>query len=81
MITATSSFDGPPLVFNVSVNGVPIYLGNDSLIELAKGDPARRQRFVNATGEAASDCRRNDPTLVRYSHCSLRHEHGAFTHR
>jgi hypothetical protein len=53
MITATSTFDGPPLVFNASVNGVPVYLDNDSLIELAKGDSARRQRFVNALSGGA----------------------------
>lgn len=48
MIKATSSINGPPLTFNATVSGLAIYLDNFSLISLAKGDPSRRQRFVDA---------------------------------
>jgi hypothetical protein len=48
MITVISPPNGPPLVHQVIVRGLPIYLDNDSLIELAKGDAGRRQRFITA---------------------------------
>jgi hypothetical protein len=56
MITAKSSIEGPPLTFNASVSGLAIYLDNFSLIALAKGDPLRRQRFVDAVHTGATSC-------------------------
>ncbi len=53
MITATSSIDGPPVRFNATVSGLAIYLDNFSLIDLAKGDPSRRKRFVDALRSGA----------------------------
>jgi hypothetical protein len=40
--------DGCPTIIAEVKNRYSVYLDNDSLIELAKGDPARRQRFVAA---------------------------------
>jgi hypothetical protein len=48
MIQATSSADGPPLTISASVSGLGVYLDNWALIDLAKGDPLRRKRFVDA---------------------------------
>jgi hypothetical protein len=48
MIRATSSIDGPPFTFNATVSGLAVYLDNWSVIDLAKGDPSRRKRFVDA---------------------------------
>ena len=48
MIQATSSFDGPPLEIIAHVVGFPVYLDTWAIINLAKGDPSRRQRFVDA---------------------------------
>ena len=48
MIRATSGSDGPLLTFNATVSGLAIYLDNFSLICLAKDDPSRRKRFVDA---------------------------------
>jgi hypothetical protein len=53
MIQATSSFDGPPITFHASINGLAIYLDTFSLVELAKGDPARRRRFLDAIRSGA----------------------------
>lgn len=53
MISATSTFNGPPLSFNATVNGLPIYLDNHSIIALAKGDARRRQRFIDALHDGA----------------------------
>ncbi len=53
MIRATSGIDGPPLTFNATVSGLAIYLDNFSLISLAKGDPSRRQRFLDAVHTGA----------------------------
>ena len=53
MIRATSGIDGPPLTFNATVSGLAIYLDNFSLISLAKGDPSRRQRFLEAVHTGA----------------------------
>ncbi|MEE9159866.1 MAG: hypothetical protein V3U60_15965 [Gammaproteobacteria bacterium] len=48
MIRARSGIDGPPLIFTATVSGLAIYLDNFALISLAKGDPLRRKRFVDA---------------------------------
>lgn len=48
MIKATSSIDGPPFTFNATVSGLAVYLDNWAVIDLAKGDPSRRRRFVDA---------------------------------
>ena len=53
MITATCSSDGPPLTISVTVGGIPVYLDNDSLIDLAKGDPNRRECFIHALHNGA----------------------------
>ncbi len=42
--------DSPPLTLNATVSGLAVYLDNWSLIDLAKGDPSRRKRFVDAVG-------------------------------
>lgn len=47
MIRATSSLDAP-LMFTATVSGLAVYLDNWAIIDLAKGDPSRRQRFVAA---------------------------------
>ena len=48
MIRATSSIEGPPVTFNATVSGLAVYLDNWAVINLAKGDPSRRKRFVEA---------------------------------
>jgi hypothetical protein len=48
MISATSSIDGPPCTFTASVSGLAVYLDNWAIIDLAKGDLSRRERFVDA---------------------------------
>lgn len=53
MIRSTSGIDGPPLTLNATVSGLAIYLDNFSLIRLAKGDPSRRKRFVDAVHTGA----------------------------
>jgi hypothetical protein len=47
MMTLRATADGP-LIFHASIRGLPIYLDQFSLIEIAKGDPARRSRFLAA---------------------------------
>src|ERR1043165_2593745 len=47
MIRARSTSDAP-LLFDISVVGVPVYLDNDVLVDLAKGGSNRRNRFVGA---------------------------------
>ena len=37
-----------------TIRGVGVYLDNDSLIEIARGDPDRRRRFVMAVREKGS---------------------------
>jgi hypothetical protein len=39
---------GAPLIFKATVNGLPMYLDNFALIELAKHDRARRTRLIDA---------------------------------
>ncbi len=53
MIRARSGIDGPPLIFTATVSGLAIYLDNFALISLAKGDPLRRKRFVDAVHTGA----------------------------
>jgi hypothetical protein len=45
--------DGSPLTFGTIVQGFAIYLDNFAIKELAKGDPSRRQRFVNSVHKGA----------------------------
>ncbi len=52
MIKATSDSNAP-VTFNVSIEGLAIYLDNFSLIRLAKQDPSRRVRFINALHSGA----------------------------
>lgn len=47
MITTTADEKGAP-IFEPRVIGYPVYLDNDVLIELAKGDEARRENFVES---------------------------------
>ena len=54
MIYATSTFHGPPLVIIARAAGFPVYLDTWAIIGLARGDPSRRERFVNAV-RAGSD--------------------------
>jgi hypothetical protein len=46
MIRATASLEGPLFSFNATVSGLAVYLDNWAVIELARGDPSRRRRFV-----------------------------------
>jgi hypothetical protein len=48
MIRATSNIDGPPFTFNATLSGLAVYLDNWAVIDLAKGDPSRRRRFIDA---------------------------------
>lgn len=48
MIKVTTGPGGSPLIFNATVNGLPIYLDNFALIELAKHDSKRRTRLIDA---------------------------------
>jgi hypothetical protein len=48
MIFATANSDGPAFTFNASLGGLAIYLDTFAIINLAKGDPSRRKRFVSA---------------------------------
>lgn len=53
MIRATATIEGPPFTFNVTVSGLAVYLDNWAVIELAKGDPSRRRRFVQTLHSGA----------------------------
>lgn len=48
MIRATANADGPLFTINASVSGAVVSLDNWAFINLAKGDPSRRQRFLSA---------------------------------
>jgi hypothetical protein len=48
MIRATANADGPLFTINASVSGGGVSLDNWAFINLAKGDPSRRQRFLSA---------------------------------
>lgn len=48
MIRATSSIDDPLFTFDATVSGLPIYLDNWAMGDLAEDDPSRRRRFVDA---------------------------------
>src|SRR5258707_5883883 len=52
MITVTSTAD-VPLTFHASIVGFAVYLDNFAVIELAKGPPERRRRFVSCFGRGA----------------------------
>ena len=52
MITIDAGTDGLP-VFNATTSGLAIYLDNFALISLAKGDPSRRQRFLDVVHTGA----------------------------
>jgi hypothetical protein len=53
MIQATASNQGALFTLKASINGPAVYLDNWALIELAKKDPARRRRFINAVNAGA----------------------------
>jgi len=53
MIEATSSIDGPPLTIKATVSGLPIYLDNDAIIEIALGDSSRREKFISLFSRGA----------------------------
>src|SRR5271165_1868096 len=53
MIAATTSMGGPPLTFNFTLSGLAIYLDNFAIIDLAKGDLLRRERFVSSLDKGA----------------------------
>jgi len=53
MIKITMGLGGSPLLINATVSGLAIYLDNHSLIGLAKGNPSRRTRFVDALHSGA----------------------------
>ncbi len=53
MIRATSMPDGSIMTLNASVNGPVVYLDNWAFIELAKKDPPRRRRFLDAIRSGA----------------------------
>ena len=48
MIRFTTTEDGHPFCEAELKERVGVYLDNDSLIELAKGQESRRQRFIGA---------------------------------
>lgn len=48
MIRATANSDGALFTLNASVNGPVVSLDNWAFINLAKGDPSRRKRFLAA---------------------------------
>jgi hypothetical protein len=48
MIRVTSTINDPLFRFSANVRGLPVYLDNWALINLAKGDPSLRMRFVDA---------------------------------
>src|SRR5215469_1119985 len=52
MITTTIGNDGQPRV-NCQIAGLAVYLDNFAFIDLAKGDPQRRQRFVSILNNGA----------------------------
>ena len=52
MITMTIGDDGQPRV-NCQIAGLAVYLDNFAFIDLAKGDPQRRQRFVSILNNGA----------------------------
>jgi hypothetical protein len=51
MIRAFADIDG--FKFNASLNGLAVYLDNFAIIEIAKGDPLRRGRFISALHSGA----------------------------
>src|SRR5258708_26362659 len=53
MIQITSSPDGPRLIMDVPASGLPVYLDNWAIIDLAKHDPSRRMRFIEAVHAGA----------------------------
>lgn len=48
MITVTANGEGAIMTLNASVNGAAVSLDNWAFINLAKGDPSRRRRFIKA---------------------------------
>jgi hypothetical protein len=48
MIRVTSGIDDPLFTFSANVRGLPVYLDNWAVINLAKGDRSLRIRFVDA---------------------------------
>lgn len=52
MLVVTAGIEGSPTV-KATVNGLPVYLDNHSIIRLAKENPSRRQRFISALQKRA----------------------------
>jgi hypothetical protein len=55
MMQATSSLDGPPLEIVARAVGFTVYLDTWAIINLAKHDPLRRERFVAAVRAGSTD--------------------------
>src|SRR5712692_946696 len=55
MIRATSSIEGPPVVFRATVRGSAIYLDNCAMYDLAERDHSRRKRFIAALHSGKAD--------------------------
>jgi hypothetical protein len=53
VIKATSSIEGPPLSVDATVSGLAIYLDTFAVIDLAKGNPSRRKKFIAALHSGA----------------------------
>jgi hypothetical protein len=53
MIQITSGPDGPQLTIQVPANGFPVYLDHWAITNLAKHDPSRRGRFIDAVHAGA----------------------------
>jgi hypothetical protein len=51
MIRTYADIDG--FKFNASLTGLAVYLDNFAIIDIAKGDPLRRQRFISALHSGA----------------------------
>ena len=52
MITVTAG-TSDPLIFTAKLHGAAVYLDNFAIKALAKGDPARRRRFVDSIHNGA----------------------------
>jgi hypothetical protein len=53
MIQIAQGPDGPRLIVEVPANGLPVYLDNWAIINLAKHEPSRRRRFIDAVHAGA----------------------------
>ena len=55
MITVGTYEGGAPLKISTYVDGVAIYLDNFAVLEIAKGDPGRRARFVKSIQDGGAE--------------------------